>query len=95
MPPACHLYNTSNGAYDAAMSTITLVLEPSADGTLHLPIPAEWRNQQIRVKAEMEPVTASSGSSAGNLKGFGCLKGQIQMAEDFDEPLEDFKDYMK
>jgi hypothetical protein len=25
---------------------------------------------------------------------FGCLKGQIWMAEDFDEPLEDFKDYM-
>jgi hypothetical protein len=25
---------------------------------------------------------------------FGCLKGQIQMSEDFDEPLEDFKDYM-
>ena len=25
---------------------------------------------------------------------FGCLKGQIWMAEDFDAPLEDFKDYM-
>ena len=24
----------------------------------------------------------------------GCLKGQIWMADDFDEPLEDFKDYM-
>jgi hypothetical protein len=27
-------------------------------------------------------------------RGFGCLKGQIWMAEDFDAPLEDFKDYM-
>jgi hypothetical protein len=27
-------------------------------------------------------------------RGFGCLKGQIWMADDFDEPLEDFKDYM-
>ena len=26
--------------------------------------------------------------------GFGCLKGKIWMSEDFDEPLEDFKDYM-
>jgi len=26
--------------------------------------------------------------------GFGCLKGQIWMADDFDAPLEDFKDYM-
>jgi hypothetical protein len=26
---------------------------------------------------------------------FGCLKGKIQMSEDFDEPLTDiFKDYM-
>ena len=24
----------------------------------------------------------------------GCLKGQIWMAEDFDAPLDDFKDYM-
>ena len=25
---------------------------------------------------------------------FGCAKGQFKMADDFDEPLEDFKDYM-
>jgi hypothetical protein len=24
----------------------------------------------------------------------GCAKGQFHMSEDFDEPLEDFKDYM-
>ena len=27
-------------------------------------------------------------------RGFGCAKGQIWIAEDFDAPLEDFKDYM-
>ena len=27
-------------------------------------------------------------------KGFGSLKGKIWMSPDFDEPLEDFKDYM-
>ena len=26
--------------------------------------------------------------------GFGCAKGKIWMADDFDAPLEDFKDYM-
>ena len=26
--------------------------------------------------------------------GFGCSKGQYRMADDFDAPLEDFKDYM-
>jgi len=25
---------------------------------------------------------------------FGCAKGQFKMTPDFDEPLEDFKDYM-
>jgi len=25
---------------------------------------------------------------------FGCLKGTFKMSEDFDEPLEDFKEYM-
>jgi addiction module RelB/DinJ family antitoxin len=25
----------------------------------------------------------------------GCLKGKIWMADDFDEPLEDFKEYME
>jgi len=27
-------------------------------------------------------------------RGFGCAKGQFRISEDFDEPLEDFKDYM-
>ena len=25
---------------------------------------------------------------------FGCAKGLIELAPDFDEPLDDFKDYM-
>ena len=25
---------------------------------------------------------------------FGCMRGQFKMADDFDEPLEDFKEYM-
>jgi hypothetical protein len=78
------------------MSTITVILEPSADGTLHLPVPAEWRHQAIRVKAELEPVSAETNAApvSVNLKGFGCLKGKIRIAPDFDEPLEDFKEYM-
>lgn len=31
---------------------------------------------------------------AGKRNAFGCLKGQIKMSDDFDEPLEDFKEYM-
>ena len=25
---------------------------------------------------------------------FGCMKGEIWMSDDFDEPLDDFKEYM-
>ena len=74
------------------MSTITAILEPDADGTLHLPLPPEWRKLSIRVKAELEPVAASA-HLPGSLKGFGCLRGKIKMGPDFDEPLTDFKDY--
>jgi hypothetical protein len=77
------------------MSTITAIFEPSADGTLHLPVPAAWRSLPIRVKAELEPVNqATKAKPNAALKGFGCLRGKITMAPDFDEPLEDFKDYM-
>jgi len=26
---------------------------------------------------------------------FGCMKGKVWMSDDFDEPLEDFKEYME
>lgn len=72
------------------MNTITAILEPNEDGTLHLPVPEAWRRQAIRVKAEMEPVTSPSEQQAGeSLRGFGCLRGKISMSPDFDEPLED------
>lgn len=79
------------------MSTITAILMPSPDGTLHLPLPAAWRHQSIRVNAELEPVTNATvhetrqpavTPKAGSLKGF-------RMSADFDEPLADFKEYME
>jgi len=76
------------------MSTITAILEPSADGTLHLPVPAAWCKLSIRIKAELEPVPQEPKPAApSSLKGFGCLRGRISMAEDFDEPMDDFKEY--
>ena len=80
------------------MNTLSAILEPDADGTLHLPLPAAWRHQAIRVKAEMEPVGSvhdpAQTGQAKKFQGFGCLQGKIWMAPDFDEPLADFKDYM-
>jgi hypothetical protein len=78
------------------MNLITAIIEPDADGTLHLPLPEAWRSQSIRVKAELEPVgkASESGDSTQSLKGFGSLRGRILMSPDFDEPLEDFREYM-
>jgi hypothetical protein len=80
------------------MSTITAILEPDADGTLHLPLPEAWRHQSIKVKAKLEPVTQPSAQAQAGfgkeLQGFGCLRGKVWMAPDFNEPLADFNDYV-
>ena len=44
------------------MSTITAILEADADGTLHLPLPAELRGGKIRVEVKMEAVERSDVS---------------------------------
>ena len=77
------------------MSTITAILEADADGTLHLPLPAELRHGKIEVTATLKPANGASTtlSPPTSLKGFGWLNGKISMSPDFDGPLADFKDY--
>ncbi len=36
------------------MSTITAILKPHADGSLHLPLPAELRHRRVRIEAKLE-----------------------------------------
>lgn len=36
------------------MSTITAILEPDPDGTLHLPLPMELRKSKVKVTATIE-----------------------------------------
>ena len=71
------------------MSTISAILQPEADGSLRLPLPPELRNGKVKIEAKLEAVEPAQGKRA-----FGCLKGKIWMAPDFDEPLDEFKDYM-
>ena len=42
------------------MSTITAILEPDADGTLHLPLPVELRNCKVKVEANVEAAPDSN-----------------------------------
>ena len=71
------------------MSTITAILEPEADGSVHLPLPPELRRTPVKVTATLEAASLTERPS------FGCLAGKIELRPDFDEPLEDFKDYME
>ncbi len=69
------------------MSTITAILEPAADGTLHLPLPEELRHGKVEIVATLRAAPASAAPRLpGSLKGFW-------MAPDFDAPLEEFRDY--
>ena len=47
------------------MSTITAILEADADGTLHLPLPAELRHRKIEVTALLK---AANGISPAVLR---------------------------
>ncbi len=42
------------------MSTITAILEADADGTVHLPLPAELRNSKLKVTATIEAASEES-----------------------------------
>jgi len=38
------------------MSNISAVLEPHADGTVHVPIPKEWQNRKVKLEGTLAPV---------------------------------------
>lgn len=80
--------------YVWGVSTISLILTPEADGTLHLPLPEELRGRAVKVEATLELAEPPVVGLSGDLKGFGALKGEIWMAPDFDEPLDDFAEYI-
>jgi len=43
------------------MSTITAILEPDADGTVHLPVPQNLRCGKVKVIATLESESATTG----------------------------------
>jgi hypothetical protein len=50
----------------STMSTITAILEPDPDGTIHLPLPVELRGSKIKVTATLEPSLPDSPSMAAD-----------------------------
>ena len=66
------------------MSTITAILEPDADGSLHLPLPADMRRGKIKVVASLtavsgdaEPMAARSGAVSEWVKR---ARGSVRLA---------------
>jgi len=62
-------------------------------------IPADRRQMTIDIPKEVPAgrtilAFIPAGKEPIKTRVFGCAKGQFKMAPDFDEPLEDFKDYM-
>lgn len=72
-----------------------------AEKIAHLSIEdKQWLLKQLINKIDSFPLSnLSQSDSLENLnkrkkRKFGSAKGLISMSPDFDEPLEDFKDYM-
>jgi hypothetical protein len=66
------------------LNTLEKLPEPLQQEILHY---AEFLAEKY---SKTVPQTTTS-----NHQGFGSWQGQIIMAEDFDEPLEDLKEYME
>ena len=62
-------------------------LAGSMKGTFVLPLPDNF-------DAPMELLDAEQKGALDKKYGYGSLAGKIIMSDDFDEPLEDLKDYM-
>ena len=62
---SCKVFILATGANAASLppvSTITAILEPHADGSLHLPLPAEFRHRRVRVEATLEAADESEST---------------------------------
>lgn len=50
--------------------------------------------EKKQLQAELEKSLNQPAADQEKRDGFGVLKGKVWMADDFDEPLDDFKEYM-
>ena len=64
----------------------------SPSGVLSILIKGVVNHRGIPFNVVSQPVIAKNTSKEDV---FGCMKGKMWMADDFDAPLEDFKEYME
>jgi hypothetical protein len=83
------------------MSTITLDLDDDLKEKIQLFLKASGQDLSIAIINFLSKATSSTPSIVENTikkenrsEAFGCLKGKISVPENFNEPLDDFKEYM-
>jgi len=69
--------------------SITQTVEIPANHKLIIDVPPEVPTGRAEIT-----FTSHAVSKSGKRGGFGCVKGDYWMADDFNAPLDDFKDYM-
>lgn len=76
------------------MSTVVKQIIIPSNRRINIELPADTPEGEAVVTLTIEPKSAKKKpiNRVGEL--FGQGKGEIWMADDFDAPLEDFKDYM-
>jgi len=77
---SCYIYSMS----------VTQTVEIPANHRLTIDVPPEVPAG----RAEITFTSHATVQQAKRQREFGCAKGQFRMADDFDAPLEDLKDYM-
>jgi hypothetical protein len=67
----------------------TVTAKVDASKIIHVPVPMFEEGQEIEVT-----IRATPAESKLRCPVFGSASGKVHMSDDFDEPLEDFADYM-
>lgn len=76
------------------MSTITKRITVGRDHhvRIELDIPADFPEGEAEAVVDIKPMKAKGKQGIAALAGI--YRGQVRMSDDFDAPLEDFKEYM-
>ena len=73
----------------------TLVNMHAAKSSLSRLVKRAAAGEEILIASHGKPLAMLSRIPAGRRKiPWGVFKGRLEMAEDFDAPLEEFKDYL-
>ena len=71
------------------MKTITAILQPDPDGTLHVPVPAEMLEHRIKIVASLEPAPDALASKDARMAIISASLEKLRNTFDkIDDPVE-------